>query len=117
MTETYLKTLARHLVNKDRVAALRLCNRVLKKKALLTNVGKKRFWEQIQFELKKPDPDFAKFEFVRILSSKKISEHDFNHILETYKAKADVLGYSYYDAYYHYRVMLYATELRKNATS
>ena len=110
MTETYLKTLAKHLVNGDRQNALRLCNRVLKEKKLI--VGKRRFWEQMQYELKKPDPEFADFEFARILGNKRLSEHDYNHILDTYEAKASVLSVGYFDAHYHALVMKMAKEVR-----
>ena len=118
MTETYLKTLARHLLRGNRVSALRLCNRVLKKSSTLRGFmisGKRRFWEQIQFELKKPDPDFAQWEFVRLIRNPKISEHDFDTIQHTYKTKADVLSWSYYDAYYHFRIMELVKELKKEA--
>lgn len=112
MTETYLKTLARHLLAGNRVSALRLCNRVLKKRLIL---GKKRFWQQVQSELKKPDPDFADWEFVRILANGNLNDHDYDMIQGTYKHKADVLSLSYYDAYYHYRIMEIVKTLKREA--
>jgi hypothetical protein len=130
LTDTAIEKLTKLLVNGDRVNALRLCNRVLKKteptKRLLS--GQKQFWEQIQFELKKPDSrpieisqtknhsyfvDPSQREFVRIISNKDLPDKDFDYLLENYEAQATVLSYAYFNAHYHFRMMQIAKELRK----
>lgn len=71
------------------------------------------FWLQMQQELKKPDPEFSEWEFVRVLSNPKYKASDFNKLMDEYEKKAIHLSYAYFDAYCHYLVMEIVKEMKR----
>jgi hypothetical protein len=125
--ENRLRTLARLLIKGDRVNALRLINRVLKEPRSKLIEGKRRFWEQMQFELKKPDDepieihetknrsyfvDPSRNEFIRIIMNNSLSDSDFAYLMNYYENKAELMSHVYFGAKYRYLMLEITQELR-----